>query len=68
MARQQHFTQAGPQGALPTLYAATSPDAHGGAYLEDCHVSEAAPHATDPDDAARLWALSEQIVGQSFKY
>ena len=58
------------QGAATAVWAATAPelDAHGGAYLEDCHVSEAAPHATDPDDAARLWALSEQIVGQSFKY
>jgi len=58
------------QGAATAVWAATAPelDAHGGAYLEDCHVSEAAPHATDPDDAARLWALSEQIVGQSFTY
>lgn len=58
------------QGAATSVWAATAPelDAHGGAYLEDCHVSAAAPHATDPDDAARLWALSEQIVGQTFSY
>jgi NAD(P)-dependent dehydrogenase (short-subunit alcohol dehydrogenase family) len=58
------------QGAATTVWAATAPelDAHGGAYLEDCRVSEAAPHATDPDDAARLWALSEQIVDQQFTY
>jgi NAD(P)-dependent dehydrogenase (short-subunit alcohol dehydrogenase family) len=58
------------QGAATAVWAATAPelDAHGGAYLEDCHVSTAAPHATDPDDAARLWALSEQIVGQTFSY
>jgi hypothetical protein len=58
------------QGAATSVWAATAPelDAHGGAYLEDCRVSEAAPHATDPDDAARLWALSEQIVGQTFTY
>ncbi len=58
------------QGAATAVWAATVPelDAQGGAYLEDCHVSEAAPHATDPDDAARLWALSEQIVGQQFTY
>src|SRR4051812_29854864 len=51
------------QGAATSVWAATAPelDAHGGAYLEDCHVSEAAAHATNPDDAARLWALSEQI-------
>jgi len=58
------------QGAATSVWAATAPelDAHGGAYLEDCRVSAAAPHATDPDDAARLWALSEQIVGQTFTY
>ncbi|MFN8026627.1 MAG: SDR family NAD(P)-dependent oxidoreductase [Acidimicrobiia bacterium] len=58
------------QGAATAVWAATAPelDAHGGAYLEDCHVSTAAPHATDSDDAARLWALSEQIVGQTFPY
>jgi len=58
------------QGAATAVWAATAPelDAHGGAYLEDCHVSAAAPYATDPDDAARLWALSEQIVGQTFSY
>ena len=58
------------QGAATSVWAATAPelDVQGGAYLEDCHVSEAAPHATDPDDAARLWALSEQIVGQQFAY
>lgn len=58
------------QGAATTVWAATAPelDAHGGAYLEDCHVGTAAPHATDPDEAARLWVLSEQIVGQTFTY
>jgi NAD(P)-dependent dehydrogenase (short-subunit alcohol dehydrogenase family) len=58
------------QGAATAVWAATAPelDAHGGAYLEDCGVGTAAPHATDPDDAARLWALSEQIVGETFAY
>lgn len=56
------------QGAATAVWAATAPelDAHGGAYLEDCGIGTAAPHATDPDEAARLWALSEQIVGQQF--
>jgi NAD(P)-dependent dehydrogenase (short-subunit alcohol dehydrogenase family) len=56
------------QGAATSVWAATAPelDAHGGAYLEDCGIGTAAPHATDPDEAARLWALSEQIVGQTF--
>jgi NAD(P)-dependent dehydrogenase (short-subunit alcohol dehydrogenase family) len=63
------------QGAATSVWAATAPelDDHGGAYLEDCSVglptedadapSGVRPWARDPDDAARLWALSEQLVG-----
>jgi hypothetical protein len=29
-------------------------------------VATAAPYATDPDAAAQLWALSEELVGESF--
>jgi hypothetical protein len=56
------------QGAATSVWAATAPelDAHGGAYLADCAVAEAAPWAVDPEDAARLWTLSEQLVGQEF--
>ncbi len=62
------------QGAATSVWAATAPelDDHGGAYLEDCHVGQAVddPDAThgvrewarDPDAAARLWELSEQLV------
>jgi NAD(P)-dependent dehydrogenase (short-subunit alcohol dehydrogenase family) len=55
-------------GAATSVWAATVPelDAHGGAYLEDCRVSEALPHATDPDAAERLWTLTEQLVGEHF--
>jgi NAD(P)-dependent dehydrogenase (short-subunit alcohol dehydrogenase family) len=52
-----------PQGAATTVYAATSTDAAPGSYLADCAVSTAAPHATDPVAAERLWTLSEQLVG-----
>jgi NAD(P)-dependent dehydrogenase (short-subunit alcohol dehydrogenase family) len=63
-----------PQGAATSVWAATAPelDAHGGAYLEDCHVAtttndEAADdgvraYALDPDRADALWALSERLV------
>ncbi len=63
------------QGAATSVWAATAPelDDHGGAYLEDCHVAEvvddpAATHgvrswARDPQAAARLWDLSERLVG-----
>ena len=58
------------QGAATTVWAATAPelDAHGGAYLADCAIAEPAPWARDPQDAARLWTLSEQLVGQEFRY
>ncbi|MFN7968717.1 MAG: shikimate dehydrogenase, partial [Acidimicrobiales bacterium] len=64
-----------PQGAATTVWAATSPalEAHGGAYLENCSVAEPVddPDAThgvrswarDPDQAVRLWELSEDLVG-----
>ena len=66
------------QGAATTVWAATSPllDGLGGVYCEDVDV--AAPtdpgspsarargvdaHAVDPDAAARLWELSEELTG-----
>ncbi len=66
------------QGCTTTLWAATSPmldDKHG-LYCEDCDVaqlwSEASPmgvnvktHAVDPEDAARLWDLSETMLASA---
>jgi NAD(P)-dependent dehydrogenase (short-subunit alcohol dehydrogenase family) len=57
------------QGAATSVWAATAPglEAIGGSYLEDCQVSDHyAAYAVDPDAAARLWALSEELVGQQF--
>ncbi len=66
-----------PQGAATTVWAATAAelDAHGGAYLENCGVADPVddPDAThgvrswarDPVAAARLWDLSEQLVGSA---
>lgn len=63
------------QGAATSVWAATDPglDRHGGAYLEDCSVAEPTddptspsgvrPWARDADGAARLWDVSEQLVG-----
>jgi NAD(P)-dependent dehydrogenase (short-subunit alcohol dehydrogenase family) len=55
------------QGAATSVWAATAPelDGHGGTYLADCRVTDQhAPWARDPGSAARLWALSETLVGQ----
>lgn len=65
-------------GAATAVFAATAPEleGRGGLYLEDCGVAEVddaenAPrgvrsYALDPDTARRLWAISEEMVGQSF--
>lgn len=62
------------QGAATQVWAATSPQLAGlgGVYCEDCDVAEPAgdgseggvhAHATDPEQAARLWALSADLTG-----
>lgn len=39
-----------------------------GAYMMNCQVFPAAPHASDPAEAEQLWLLSERLVGQKFSY
>ena len=55
-------------GAATSVWAATAPELvdAGGAYLADCAVAEARAYATDPESARRLWALSEELVGETF--
>lgn len=55
------------QGAATTVWAAVAPELEnrGGTYLTDCAVSdEHAPWARDVEAAARLWVLSERLVGE----
>jgi hypothetical protein len=41
---------------------------HNGAFLIDCHVNDdIIGYAKEPESAQRLWALSEKLVGESFK-
>lgn len=62
------------QGAATSVWAATSPrlDGLGGVYCEDCDIAVdsegrhrvgVAAWATDPEQAARLWALSAELTG-----
>ena len=55
-------------GAATSVWAATAPelDDNGGAYLADCAVARPSAYAADPDAARRLWALSEDLVGERF--
>lgn len=63
------------QGALPTLFAATSPLAEGGGYYGPNRLGETrgypveakvTPQALDQGAAARLWAASEELTGVMF--
>jgi NAD(P)-dependent dehydrogenase (short-subunit alcohol dehydrogenase family) len=62
-------------GALPTLFAATSPDAHGGEYIGpdgfmelkgSPTVVKPKPQALDEDVARRLWTVSEELTGVTY--
>ena len=59
------------RGALPTLYAATAPDVHPGGYYGPDGFAQiwghpgqvrSSPGSRDPSMAARLWAVSEELV------
>jgi hypothetical protein len=65
-------------GAATSVFAATAPEleGRGGLYLEDCHIaavndgpgalSGVASYALDPQNAERLWEVSEKLVGERF--
>jgi NAD(P)-dependent dehydrogenase (short-subunit alcohol dehydrogenase family) len=64
------------QGALPTLYAATAVQAVGGAYYGPTGDDErrgplgfakTPPAANAQADAERLWAISEQLTGVTYR-
>jgi NAD(P)-dependent dehydrogenase (short-subunit alcohol dehydrogenase family) len=64
------------EGALPTLYAATAPDAEDGGYYgpqgfqemrgESIDRAIVAPQARDASAAARLWQVCEDLTGIKF--
>ncbi|MEU4405908.1 oxidoreductase [Streptosporangium sp. NPDC023963] len=55
------------KGALPSLYAATSPEARGGQYVgPGPKVLRPSPRALDAAVAARLWERSEELTGVRF--
>lgn len=67
------FLNTDAEGALPTIYAAASPEATGGGYygpqgFEEMRGSEVGPakiasQAQDASAAARLWSICEQLTG-----
>jgi len=56
-----------PQGAATSCYCCTAPDVQqknlGGKYFSDCNEALPMAYASDPENAKRLWTLSEQLVG-----
>ncbi|MET9952029.1 oxidoreductase [Streptomyces sp. NPDC006339] len=70
------LAQAPQTGALPQLYAATAPDAEGGAFIGPDGRGELrgaptrvalAPAAADPETGRRLWELSETLTGVRYE-
>ena len=66
------FAQSAAMGALPTLYAATSPEVRGGDYIGPDGLGELwgtpakvgrSAAASDASVAARLWEVSERLTG-----
>ncbi|KAJ6453149.1 NAD-P-binding protein [Mycena sanguinolenta] len=58
------------QGAATTVAAAfdTRLNSKSGAFLWDCVEAndKVAPHCSDPDTAAKLWTITEELVGEKF--
>jgi len=70
------FAQSAEAGALPTLYAAASPDAEGGEYYGPGGVmnmrgtpekQRSSSRSRDEEDARRLWEVSESLTGVEFE-
>ena len=70
------FAQSARRGALPLLYAATAPDAAGGAYYgpDGLWNMRGAPERQESNDASRdeavaerLWDVSEELTGVSYE-
>jgi NAD(P)-dependent dehydrogenase (short-subunit alcohol dehydrogenase family) len=59
------FTKSIAQGAATSVYAATAPDLAGksGSYLADCAIATPSAEGRDDAIAARLWEVSERLVG-----
>jgi len=71
------LAQSADGGALPSLYAATAPDVPGGSYIGPDGLGEMRGHpkiakpakaALDTSVATRLWDLSEDLTGVTYRF
>jgi NAD(P)-dependent dehydrogenase (short-subunit alcohol dehydrogenase family) len=68
------FSQSAEKGAWPTIYAATSPNVAGGDYIGPSVLNlwgspkkgRSSRRSHNPEDAAKLWAVSEELTGVRF--
>lgn len=51
-----------PQGAATSVFCAVSPTIVSGQYYSDCKLSDYTPYAMDPENAKKLWILSEELT------
>ncbi|KAH8203537.1 hypothetical protein TruAng_002285 [Truncatella angustata] len=58
------------QGSSSLVAACLDPsfDAKSGGYVKHCQIDKALDYATDPENAKKLWSLSEELVGQKFEF
>ncbi|KAK9365629.1 short-chain dehydrogenase [Lipomyces kononenkoae] len=59
------------EGCATALVAALDPSLESGAsgaFLSDCVIENTREYAHDPDNAEKLWQLSEAVTGQKFSY
>ena len=71
------LAQSPPMGALPTLYAATSPDVKGGGFYGPGSLMGLRGYPTEAESnekshdqavAARLWTVSEELTGVTYEF
>ncbi|KAH7026786.1 short chain dehydrogenase/ reductase-like protein [Macrophomina phaseolina] len=79
MMKYIHIKPSNDEGASTTMVAALDPALNGswasiltsytepkGIYLSDCQFADPAPHASNAEYAKKVWALSEELVKQTF--
>ncbi len=73
----RYLAQSAAEGALPTLYAAWSPSVRGGDFVGprgplgvrgEPGPARASKRARDPELAVRLWAVSEELTGVTYRF
>ncbi len=57
------------QGAQTTIYCAVAEELNNvsGRYYSDCKENKLLPHASNDDDAAKIWTVSEELTKKVLK-